>query len=571
LVELQSDVEEKVHAHIAEYRTQGYPDDKIQEALLKSNIDPFTISRLMGKTVVTDSKPFYKQKWFLLPLGILLLFLIVLGLFALFDQGEKGREGVSQDTLDESDISEVSLGDSSSDDESGIEPQCGDDICDIGEESCLSDCGCVNDSDCTSGYACTNGACKKKSSSSSGGSSSSSSGGSGTSDDENLEDDSSDERSGTSSVVETLCADTLDNNEDGTVDSTGGCDVDADQALDYVCGCYIVSTEAFTSYEDCSETDSNSCGAVLCTVTSTSQTTENYGCKNLDSSEILASVACSILDSGVGNEYYSADSDCQEGEVCTDDEECVGNLSCSNDANFLRICEIDSDSDGWVDSEEKALQDFCNSGEDVECENNQCNDAFLCVECDESSDCASGEVCDSDVCVSCESGTAYSSESICEIDSDGDGWVDSEEIELQDFCNSGEDAECENNQCNDAFLCVECDESSDCASGEVCDSDVCVEETESAPYADVTLCEEDTDCARDETCISFVCYTTECSDSIDNDGDGVADLDDSDCTDASDTSESSEATSFAYAPEVEEEGFFGKLWEAFLQFLGIGV
>ncbi|MBI5798148.1 hypothetical protein HZA98_04575 [Candidatus Woesearchaeota archaeon] len=104
----------------------------------------------------------------------------------------------------------------------------------------------------------------------------------------------------------------------------------------------------------------------------------------------------------------------------------------------------------------------------------------------------------------------------------------------------------------------------ECKTGYTCVDSLCVAE---APYASVTMCESDADCGSSSVCVSFVCYTAECSDTIDNDADGSIDMDDSDCTSITDNSESSEGVSFAYAPAaVQEKGFFARLWAWIVSF-----
>src|SRR3989344_6145280 len=133
--------------------------------------------------------------------------------------------------------------------------------------------------------------------------------------------------------------------------------------------------------------------------------------------------------------------------------------------------------------------------------------------------------------------------------------------------------------CVDGFGCDEyggcynaCTADTQCADGYECDTDLggCVEETASVEnsYLELNIlnsCVDDLECGINEVCVSFLCYTAECSDSIDNDDDGYIDVDyDSGCESEIDNSELSKSTGeFAYAPEFEI-GFFSKFWGWFL-------
>lgn len=122
-------------------------------------------------------------------------------------------------------------------------------------------------------------------------------------------------------------------------------------------------------------------------------------------------------------------------------------------------CILDSDADGWSNSEEKILGDPCDSGEDVECLENLCQDN-VCVSCEADSDCISGEYCDtniwdcepevltcvdsscgsyvcdpsSDACFSsctvngnCASGYACAKSATCSVDTNSNGVADTDE------------------------------------------------------------------------------------------------------------------------------------------------
>jgi len=82
-MELDADIEEQVRKHIVEYRSQGYSDEQMKEALLKSNVDPLTVSQLLSSTK-NPSKPFHTRWWFVLPFVFFSFFVFLFIVFILF-------------------------------------------------------------------------------------------------------------------------------------------------------------------------------------------------------------------------------------------------------------------------------------------------------------------------------------------------------------------------------------------------------------------------------------------------------------------------------------------------------
>ncbi|MDP3728157.1 MAG: hypothetical protein Q8R18_01750 [bacterium] len=502
------DQEKKVLGYIKDYESKGYSDAKIKEALTKSGVSQEMITKCMK---VVHPSNFLKKPLFWVGL-LILLGLLLAGIF--FFSGEK-----EVDCLSDRDCGRgysCSSGDCVLEEdfiEEGIVLEDEEQLVVFGGEcDYYSDCGygetcengncvdfyCGTDEECeeefSTNYGCSFNVCVKKGAAESSGGITSSNDSSGSSSSGST-DTSGSSGSGISSVIEILCSDGLDNNEDGSIDSTGGCDVDADKVLDYVCGCYIVDTETFTSYEDCT-LEPLECNS-LC-----DSATELYGCENLDTDIIDASQTCTGLAlMSSGSLYYSADSDCASSGVsvvdagdvsCGSGYVCEGAYACDianeicynscteegqcNDGYICdvttSICEeedievetnctgdIDDDSDGYVDCADSDCDkiDGCEYGTEVTCDDGADNDGNGDADCDDSdcaSDCVIPEVEDvcTDVLPTCADG----------IDNDGDGDVDIADGECSDW--------------GDEELGIECIVDADCEVTESCDEDgSCVE------------------------------------------------------------------------------------------------
>ena len=383
-----------------------------------------------------------------------------------------------------------------------------------------------------------------------------------------ISDDSSSTRTTTDEVVdeddetEVSCGDGVcDSGEDCALDC--GCETDDECSVygSYLCGsggeCY------YTIGTTGSSSGSSSSG-------SSSSGSSSSGSSSSTSSETASAEIC----------YDELDED-GDGLVDCDDDDCFSDSLCLESGNCADG--YDNDLDGVED-----------------CDDDYCSDDEFCVECVDSSTCVDGFGCD-------DQGGCYNActaDTQCadgyECDTDLGGCV---EIEVTIESDYGED--CSSLECVDPYVCsasdvcVECVDSStcvdgfgcdeyggcynactadtQCADGYECDTDLggCVEETASVEnsYLELNIlnsCVDDLECGINEVCVSFLCYTAECSDSIDNDDDGYIDVDyDSGCESEIDNSELSKSTGeFAYAPEFEI-GFFSKFWGWFLSFLGV--
>ena len=170
-----STIEKKVLNYIKTYQSKGYSPSEIQKALTKSGVDSATIKKCMQISGV--SKPLYKNKilWGVL-LGLLILFITVMAIISLTpdyecasdsdcrsgydcssnecvaeeEEAECSRDSECDDDEECDDGECVYVAEEEEEDDSGIEPQCGDGECNIGED-CVADCGCDSDSDCDSG------------------------------------------------------------------------------------------------------------------------------------------------------------------------------------------------------------------------------------------------------------------------------------------------------------------------------------------------------------------------------------------------------------------------------------
>ncbi len=618
---LDPKIEEQVRGHIAQYRVQGYSDEKIKEALLKSSIDPLTVSQLMassvqtklsspsyGRTMVAQAvvtqKPFYKRLWFLIPVGVVLLFLLLFVIF-LLTQGGEDTEKVS----DEEVVREVTLEESDLEEEVSVESsECGDAVCDE-DEDCGLDCGCDSEDDCPEGYNCNDYECTEVSAEEAVSNISRSSGGGGGGGGSSSSGDSSSSGSSSSSTSSTC--------------------VDSD------CGVYVCDTGANACYSSCDSTASGEecaeeyyCADAVCTA-------------QVDLGELCSSdAACSsgVCSSDVCVEC-DEDSDTCNGYACDTDNTCLSSCSSDDDCENYSECDTDSssdnynqcivceDSDGGVDpyvtgtviTDEQNTDTCTQEGESMYyVEEYSCSSTeydydyttYYCTACEDSSatcvnledldgtnsyeDSDGGEyaliggnvsgyraytllsdasyygtVLISSTLDTCKSDAVTLQEKI--VRSDGSG-MSTSYISCTDY---GSTYSCVDGDEGD-YCSGTCTSDSECDNSQVCDasSGVCTESPlteEVAPYADVDTCVVDSDCTGTyEVCSSFVCYTAECSDGVDNDDDGGADYpNDSGCDSSRDDQEAEDAVSLAYAPEGEQ-GFFARIWSWFLGLFGVG-
>jgi len=173
--QLEPVIERQVRAHIRGYRAQGYSDEQIREALSQKGVDAATVSRLLRQVSFSqENRPFYKRFWFLIPIGVVVLFLLLVLVFLVteeekelledgYEEGEgevveeaEGGTSVSSSECDyDIDCGEgydcqrgdcVRLSSAQQDEEDAI-VECGDGDCSEGEE-CALDCGCGEDEDC---------------------------------------------------------------------------------------------------------------------------------------------------------------------------------------------------------------------------------------------------------------------------------------------------------------------------------------------------------------------------------------------------------------------------------------
>ena len=144
------------------------------------------------------------------------------------------------------------------------------------------------------------------------------------------------------------------------------------------------------------------------------------------------------------------------------------------------------------------------------------------------------------------------------MDEDADGYVDCEDQDCVESEYCLESSNCDDGIDNDL------DGLEDCDDGDCVEDGYCTGESVENDYSEIISgCSLDGDCTGDnEVCVSFVCYTAECSDGIDNDDDGNIDLNDQGCDSATDNLEYGMDSSggFAYAPGAESSGFFAKFW-----------
>ncbi len=522
--------EKSVLNSIKNYKAQGYTDDQIKQAMSKSGIATDVASKLL------NYKPFYLRAWFFVPIILVLIFGGLLGSF-IIDEYFMVSELVEEVDLGE-EVSEVDDSvegveegevESSEEEDKIVEPECGDGNCNIGE-SCYLDCGCETDSQCElyGDYECSSsGICISSS-----GSSSSSGGGSGGSSSSSGSSSSDSSATTSTSCVDIGCdsgydCDTTTGSCYDLADCADGIDNDGDGLIDYYGICNLSGVVYL-----CNNTGMSSQGKEYCYF--------NY--------ENGSEGYCDDLSDAV----YSYDSDCESAEDvlegCDDDEDCGDGLVCDSGLYYETYQCVE-----------------CIMGEDMCNDGYTCSENYICVE-EVAGDTEEVEICDDF------------------IDNDGDTFLDCadvEDCEIDPSCVMVSECEsyCGVYICSEGVCLVSCDGDEDCESGYVCDiaNGACLpdvdEEDVEAPYADVVFCDENNPCGTGEVCSSFVCYTPECNDGIDNDEDGDADYSaDNDCDSETDDSETSDVSGPVYlAAGFEEQGFFGKLWAWILSIFGVGV
>ncbi|MBS3162752.1 hypothetical protein J4467_02405 [Candidatus Woesearchaeota archaeon] len=341
-----------------------------------------------------------------------------------------------------------------------------------------------------------------------------------------------------------VCDDEIDNDLNNKIDSTGGCDVDSDKNLDYVCGCFSGDLKDFTSYSDCTVNDLISC-AVENDCSQSNDNPETYGCFSLEESGYVNSGAENINCESLGGIYYFVDDYCVEEvlvEICDD--------GIDNDADGLEDCD-DSDCEGTNVCEAAGTEDECNesnpceegytceegvcveeivSGDDVEleiCNDGIDNDADGDVDfsggCDEGSDGDLDFVC-GDISETFSSYETIDSEGICTDESASDigGWYYFEDLVFYAsgdyWCVSGSDSidgivVAGDSDCG--LLGSECNGDYDCSEGYTCEEGVCVEEIVSVDDVELEICNDGIDNDGD----GLIDYRSGC----DTDGDGLID------------------------------------------------
>ncbi len=204
--------------------------------------------------------------------------------------------------------------------------------------------------------------------------------------------------------VETECSDFTDDDSDGTIDTNGGCDLENDGDLDYYCGCFLLATQEFSSYFDCTNPDLVACTLDNCEVTGDASTDELYGCYNRVTSTFEPATTCTLVADATATTYtyYESDTDCAVAEVaCTDTlPTCADGVDNDQDGTIdYRDGAGDSDCTEWASDDEvyaaAAEEETCSTEED----------------CDLGSECSSGMcaemVCDTAFTLDVGNATVY--------------------------------------------------------------------------------------------------------------------------------------------------------------------
>ena len=352
---------------------------------------------------------------------------------------------------------------------------------------------------------------------------------------------------GASTEIE--CSDTVDDDSDGYID----CD-DSDCDTDEVC----VSDAAVITETECSDTlDDDSDGYIDCL---------DEDCDTVDSCEYASELTC---DDGYDNDA-DGDSDCDDSD-CTEDAACE--LGITNTPPTVTLSD-----DSILEGDTLSVTA---SGNDAE------GDSLTYTFSGISAGSSSGDT----FTWITSSGDAGTYTLTVTVDDGTDTASDSATIIVSAVVLSPE-TECTNELDDDS------DGYTDCLDDD-CDSDsACVSLYQAPSYDELRTCETDSDCYSYEICSSFVCYIPECSDGVDNDelvdgidylgscsvltcsssscesectaAGGVYTDSDADCSSATDDSEDSDATALVYAPEVEQQGFFARIWSWILSLFGVG-
>ncbi len=130
-----------------------------------------------------------------------------------------------------------------------------------------------------------------------------------------------------------VCDDYIDNDGDGFIDSTGGCDKDGDLKIDYVCGCYDSSSSLFLRYGNGTKVPCDD---------------DSLGCQNLGTGRLIPDYCGSgKLSGGV---YYKNDSDC-DAESFELIEGVIGGVAGGDEEEVVYECNDleDNDDDELVD------------------------------------------------------------------------------------------------------------------------------------------------------------------------------------------------------------------------------
>ena len=238
--------------------------------------------------------------------------------------------------------------------------------------------------------------------------------------------------------------------------------------------------------------------------------------------EPLVNEQCATdADCGVGT--ACVDNTCQSNSpVCTTDADCASGERCDDSSKVCvavpaEICcnGLDDDGDGLIDSNDidDCLQEVCEP-----------------VSCQQDADCGSREVCFDGRCT-------VPFDEVCDdtVDNDLDGLVDCADTDCaavpqcQGPVSCLDDVQCAPGQICDGGLCVTttpCVMNDDCGIGTECVDGTC--------RSNSPACLSDDECQPDELCSEGLCVVPvslpeDCSDGLDNDGDGAVDCSDVDC------------------------------------------
>lgn len=172
--------------------------------------------------------------------------------------------------------------------------------------------------------------------------------------------------------IEEICDNYLDDDGDALFDDTGGCDVDADDEIDYICGCYS-EVNGFTQSGFYKE--------ITCSLD------EGYYCYELSTDSYIHQT-CGVGEDIEGT-YYDPDTVCESAPVVEEELVCTDALPTCADG-------VDNDDDGNTDR----FDPDCTSWDADEGEVEEAEEEPL--SCTTHADCNTGEACSSDgICVAC--------------------------------------------------------------------------------------------------------------------------------------------------------------------------